>query len=425
MKTQLKQMLRSPKFMIGFCIMFFIIMFITIYPIVNPGNPLDMIGLGTFFRPGTYVSVHDSLNVHRTYTLRLPDAAMNRIYGRLSYEDRESMQNWLILWGEQEGITGLTYDDIDTEYVEGLLYMWWQYYSEEHRIEGMTIAERRSYARIDRRVEGIFDTEDIMIYRLNEETGEYEESGVVTADDYVRVSEVANIITLPLGTDNFGRDVMRQLVSAAGASLIMGVVAGTIATALGLLFGLLSGYIGGLVDDILMFVYNLFSVIPGIILLILISYGIGQEQRGVFTIAIVIGMTSWVWTARSVRSQVMSLRHRDHVNLSKLSGHSLFKILLRDITPYIASYVVMAFILQVSSAILAEAGLSMLGLGPKTTEQTTLGIMMNWATSFGAHLSGAWWAYYPVVLLIALISFSLNLMNTGLDQIFNPQLREG
>jgi len=411
--------------MIGFLIMVFIILFITIYPIINPGDPLDMIGLGTFFRPGTYVSVHDSLNVHRTYTLRLPDAEMNRISGKLSDEDRETMKNWLIMWGEQESLEGLTEHDIETEDVEALLILWWQFYDQEHRIEGMTIAERRTYARIDRRVDGIFDTEDIQIYKFNDETDEYEEAGVVKANDFVRVGEVANSITLPLGTDNFGRDVMKQLVSAAGASLIMGVVAGTIATALGLLFGLLSGYIGGLVDDILMFVYNLFSVIPGIILLILISYGIGQEQRGVMTVAVVIGMTSWVWTARSVRSQVMSLRNRDHVNLSKLSGHSLPKILLRDITPYIASYVVMAFILQISTAILAEAGLSMLGLGPKTTEQATLGIMMNWATNFGAHLSGAWWAYYPVVLLIALISFSLNLMNTGLDQIFNPQLREG
>jgi ABC-type dipeptide/oligopeptide/nickel transport system permease subunit len=121
----------------------------------------------------------------------------------------------------------------------------------------------------------------------------------------------------------------------------------------------------------------------------------------------------------------MSLRNRDHVNLSKLSGHSLPKILVKDITPYIASYVVMAFILQVSSAILAEAGLSMLGLGPKTTEQTTLGIMMQWATSFNAHINGAWWAFIPVILLIAMLSFSMNLMNTGMDQVFNPQLRDG
>ena len=90
----------------------------------------------------------------------------------------------------------------------------------------------------------------------------------------------------------------------------------------------------------------------------------------------------------------------------------------------VASYVVMAFILQISSGILAEAQLSMIGLGPATTKTATLGLMMQWATQYNAHLNGAWWAYFPVILVIALISFSLNLMNTGLDQVFNPQLRD-
>jgi ABC-type dipeptide/oligopeptide/nickel transport system permease subunit len=124
-----------------------------------------------------------------------------------------------------------------------------------------------------------------------------------------------------------------------------------------------------------------------------------------------------------VRAQVVSLRNRDHVNLSKLSGHSLVRILLTDILPYIASYVVMALILQICSGILAEAQLSMLGLGPKTTEVPTLGLMMFWGMQYSAHLNGAWWAYFPVIVMIALVSFSLNLMNTGLDQVFNPQLR--
>ena len=187
---------------------------------------------------------------------------------------------------------------------------------------------------------------------------------------------------------------------------------------------MLAGYVGGLTDDGIMFFTNLFTVIPTFVLLILISFSIGQQQRGAFTIAVVIGLTSWVWTARAVRSQVLSLRNRDHVNLSKLSGHSIFHIILRDILPYIASYVVMALILQISSGILAEAGLSILGLGPKTTEVPTLGLMMNWALIGHAHLLGQWWAYVPVILTIALISFSLNLMNTGLDQVFNPTLRD-
>jgi peptide/nickel transport system permease protein len=157
-------------------------------------------------------------------------------------------------------------------------------------------------------------------------------------------------------------------------------------------------------------------------LLILISFSISQDQRGAVTIAIVIGFTSWVWTARAVRSQVFSLRNRDHVNLSKLSGHPIARIIFADILPYIASYVVMAFILQVSSGILAEAGLSILGLGPRTTETPTLGLMMNWAMIYQAHILGKWWAYMPVLLTIALITFSMNLMNTGLDQVFNPAI---
>jgi peptide/nickel transport system permease protein len=173
-----------------------------------------------------------------------------------------------------------------------------------------------------------------------------------------------------------------------------------------------------------MFVTNIFTVIPGFVLLILISFSIGQDKRGAFTIAVVIGFTSWVWTARAVRSQVFSLRNRDHVNLSKLSGHSIARIILTDILPYIASYVVMAFILQISSGILAEAGLSILGLGPRTTDVFTLGLMMNWAMIYQAEILGDWWAYFPVLVTIALITFSMNLMNTGLDQVFNPALRD-
>jgi peptide/nickel transport system permease protein len=97
------------------------------------------------------------------------------------------------------------------------------------------------------------------------------------------------------------------------------------------------------------------------------------------------------------------------------------RIIIRDILPYLGSYVMMAFILQVASGILSEASLSMLGLGPQNV--ASLGLMMHWAMTFSALSVGAWWAFLPVVLMIALITFSLNLINSGLDQIFNPQIR--
>ena len=428
MKNHIRQVLRSGKFMTGFIIIMLILLLVAVYPLLNPGNPLEMIGYNSFVKPGVYFSLYDSLDMEsrHVYRFRLEGADELRIYNKFGTEDRIAVKEWLVRYGEREGVPGLTEEEIDVDDRYQLLDLWWEHYDPTLRL-GMTIAASRVYQRLDARVAGIFNLEDYNVYTIwNEELEEYEvHQTTVVNDDYVNVNDIANRIWLPLGTENFGRDVMKQLVHAIRTSLMIGLVAGTIATAIGLLLGLVAGYVGGIVDDIIMFFTNLFTVIPGIVLLILISYSIGQEQRGAMTVAVVIGLTSWIWTTRSVRSQVMSLRSRDHVNLSKLSGHSMPRIVVRDILPYVASYVVMAFVLQVSSGILAEAGLSMLGLGPKTTDVPTLGLMMNWAMRYTAHLMGAWWAYYPVVGVIALISFSLNLRNTGLDHVFNPQLREG
>ncbi|MEG6565403.1 ABC transporter permease [Thermoanaerobacterium saccharolyticum] len=224
---------------------------------------------------------------------------------------------------------------------------------------------------------------------------------------------------LPLGADNFGRNELVELIAGGKTSLIIGILAGAIATCIGLIIGLSGGYLGGLADNILSSVTNIFIVIPSFIILVLISVSI--SSRSFLTTALVIGFTSWPWTARAVRAQTISLRNRDHVNLAKVSGYSVPKIIVTEILPYIASYVGMAFILQVASGILSEATISMLGLGPQNT--VTLGLMLNWATMYEAHMSGAWWAFVPPVLMIALITFSLNLMNTGLDQVFNPQIR--
>jgi peptide/nickel transport system permease protein len=327
------------------------------------------------------------------------------------------MKEWLVGSGFFEA-------EIDIADTEKLLEQWVNHYDPKLRIPGMTNARRNYYIRLDASLDGILSTEAAVIAAKNPETGALEEKGIIEQTDYLNLSEAANVRVLPLGTDNFGRDVLTELVKATGVSLLIGFVAGTIATLIGLSLGLLAGYVGGLMDDGIMFITNLFTVIPTIVLLVLISFSIGQEYRGPVTIAVVIGFTSWVWTTRAVRSQVLSLRHRDHVNLSKLSGHSIFRIILRDILPFIASYVVMALILQISSGILAEAGLSILGLGPRTTETPTLGLMLNWAFIYQAQILGKWWAYIPVITVIALISFSLNLMNTGLDQVFNPALRE-
>jgi peptide/nickel transport system permease protein len=416
MKHTLQQVFRSGKFVVGFSIFMFIVLTVILFPLFVRDAPLKILGQGTFFPPGIYVNVYDSIS-SPTYTLMLDGAVAKRIASKMNEEDRLAMKEWLVAYGIPE-------NEVDTTDTPKLMDQWVKNYDPKGKVTGMTNARRNYFIRLDKSLKGILATEGAIIATKNADTGALEETNSVKQTDYVNITEVPSVRLLLLGTDNFGRDVLGELISATRTSLLIGIVGGLIATTIGLVLGLLAGYVGGVADDIIMFVTNIFTVIPTFVLLILISYSIGQDKRGPVTIAVVIGFTSWVWTARAVRSQVFSLRNRDHVNLSKLSGHPLARIIFRDILPYIASYVFMALILQISSAVLAEASLSILGLGPRTTEMSTLGLMMNWALIYQAQILGKWWAYLPVILTIGMISFSLNLMNTGLDQVYNPALRE-
>jgi peptide/nickel transport system permease protein len=420
MKHTIQQVFHSGKFVVGFLIFMFIVLTVIIFPLFVKTPPLGIISQGSiqgsFLPPGLYVNVYDSIGT-APYTLLLDDAEAKRIASKLSNDDRTALKEWLVADRIPEA-------QIDTTDTKSLMDLWKSNYDPNKELPGMTFAKIRFYQRLNTALQGILSTQDLTIAAAGTVTNTLQAAGTVAQTDYVNIREVPNVRLLLLGTDSFGRDVLPELISATGTSLVIGIVAGLIATSIGLVMGLAAGYIGGAVDDVIMFFTNIFTVIPAFVLLILISFSIGQEKRGPVTIAVVIGFTSWVWTARAVRAQVVSLRNRDHVNLSKLSGHSIVHIIFADILPYIASYVVMALILQISSGILSEAGLSILGLGPKTTVTATLGLMMNWAFIYLAPTYGKWWAYLPVIVVIALVSFSLNLMNTGLDQVYNPALRE-
>ncbi len=416
MLNTIKQVFRSPRFLVGFVIFVLILLTVIFYPLFVKADPLAMVGNGNFFKPGTYVNVSETVTANK-YTLNVDVSSAAKLDRQLDENARAKMADWLIRFG------GVDEAEIDTTDSVALVELWKNHYSKDADQTGLISADKKAFARLDAKIDDMLNASGIIIAE-REEDGTLTESETIDETSYVNIGDLYTTQTFPLGTDNFGRDVLTELVSATTTSLRIGLIAGLIATTIGLILGLIAGYVGGLVDNIITFITNLFTVIPSFVILILISYSVGQGARGVGLVSVIIGLTSWTWTTRSVRSQVISLRNRDHVNLSKLSGHSMFRIIFTDILPYIASYVVMALILQISSGILAEAQLSMLGLGPATTKTATLGLMMNWAMMYSAHLNGSWWAYFPVILTIALISFSLNLMNTGLDQVFNPQLRD-
>ena len=223
-----------------------------------------------------------------------------------------------------------------------------------------------------------------------------------------------------LGTDHLGIDLVSLHIRGLRASLYVGLLSGVIATAIGTVIGVYGGYKGGVIDDLLTSLTNLFLVIPTLVVLILLSNSF-EQGRSLTLIALIIGGTTWTWTARAVRAQSASVRTRDHVALARINGYGTLGIIFLYILPYLLSYLFMVFILQTATGILTEASLSMLGLGPH--DSVSLGSILNEAIKNEALTDGAWWAFLPATLLITIIAFSLYVINTAMEAVFNPRLR--
>ena len=222
------------------------------------------------------------------------------------------------------------------------------------------------------------------------------------------------------GTTYFGDDVFSQFVNGLRASFFVGFLGGGLGALIGMFVGFVAGYRGGWVDEILNMITNVFLVIPTLaVLLVITSY---LKARGVMFEAIFIGITSWPWAARAIRAQTFSLRSRDFIDLAKLSGRSGWKVIVFEIAPNMSSYLFLTYILLFGGAILIAASQDFIGLGP--TGGMSLGLMMYNSVTWAALQLGIWWWFVPPgVGIIALVG-ALYVMNVGLDEIFNPKLRE-
>jgi peptide/nickel transport system permease protein len=222
------------------------------------------------------------------------------------------------------------------------------------------------------------------------------------------------------GTTMFGQDVFAQFAHGLRSTFLVGVLGGGLAAIVGMLIGFTAGYRGGATDEVLNMVTNVVLVIPTLaVLLIIATY---LRVRGVVPEAIFIGLFSWPWVARAIRAQTFSLRSRDFVDLARLSGASGAKIVFTEIAPNMSSYLFMTFILLFGGSVLTAAMLDFIGLGP--TDGMSLGLMMNNAVLWSALPLGMWWWFIPPGLGITMIVGALYIMNVGLDEVFNPKLRE-
>jgi peptide/nickel transport system permease protein len=222
------------------------------------------------------------------------------------------------------------------------------------------------------------------------------------------------------GTTSFGQDVFAQFAHGLGATFTVGLLGGGLAALLGVAVGFVAGYRGGKVDEVLNMITNVVLVIPTLALLIVVTAYL--QARGLVLEAAFIGLTSWPWAARAIRAQTFSLKTREFVDLARISGVSTVRVVFREIAPNMSSYLFMTFILLFGGAILIAASLDFIGLGP--TEGTTLGLMMYNAVAWSALQLGMWWWFIPPGVAITAIVGALYVMNVGLDEIFNPRLRE-
>jgi peptide/nickel transport system permease protein len=221
-----------------------------------------------------------------------------------------------------------------------------------------------------------------------------------------------------LGTDELGRDILSLLIYGTWTSMVVGVLASLLTVIIGTFVGIYAGYYGGIVQSILMRLTDFFLILPALPLMIVLAALLGPS---IWNIILVISIVSWPITARVIMSQTLSVKESSYVEASKALGGSdtyiIFRHILPNVTPLIFAYV----ILNIAGAVLAEAGLSFLGLGDPS--HISWGMMLYYADQFGALVGGVWWYILPPGLAISLLVLSFMMIGYALDEIINPRIR--
>lgn len=215
-----------------------------------------------------------------------------------------------------------------------------------------------------------------------------------------------------LGTNPLGRDMMTGILLSTLNSLVVGTLGAGTGVAIGILIGSFAAFFGGKIDTGLRMLTDVFLVIPMLPIMILIG-SIMQWSIPILGISYVL--FTWAWTSRTIRSQILSLKQRDFIELARLSGMAEIKILFIEIFPHLIPWILSSFIYAIMWVMISETGLSFLGLGP--FNNLTFGMIIYWAFQYGSLFRGLWWAWVPAIVMLSAIFICLYTISVGFDQI--------
>ncbi len=230
-----------------------------------------------------------------------------------------------------------------------------------------------------------------------------------------------------LGTTVFAQDVWSQLLAATAATMFVGLLAAAMATLLSIGFGVTAGYVGGGTDEGLSLLANVFLAIPGLPLLIVLADYVPNAGSSVLLVAAIVAVTNWAWSARTLRAQTLSLRHRDFIEASRVSGEGRLRIIAVEILPNLVPIVASSFLFTTLNAVYFYVAISFLGLAGSPTGSPpglwNWGEMLREGFANNAVRSGWWWWWAPPGICVALLGTGLALVNFGVDEFINPRLR--
>jgi len=222
------------------------------------------------------------------------------------------------------------------------------------------------------------------------------------------------------GTDELGRDMLNLTVHGARISMTIGLLATMITVVVGVGIGIISGFLGGRWDAFLMWLTDVFLVLPNLVLAIALAPILLLGIRAtLLVIVVVIGLTSWATTARIIRSQVLSLKERAFVDRARVIGTGPGRIMRRHILPNIINLIVAQAVLTFAYAVFTETSLSFIGLGDPFTP--SWGQILNAAQEAGAPGLLAWWYIAPPAVCVVLVVVAFTLVGNALDDVLNPK----